>query len=162
VSEPIHDVERASGASERPLSLGDIEGSEESMRHFLELIRVLDEKGVLRLVHDLVEDNEEIVRAGVDWMSRPENVRAIQGVRAVGKAAGMLEPDRLEGLVTALARATDRASTLPRDDRRRGVLSVLRQLGEPEVNRGLQIFIEFLRALGEADPGRPPVTAPRR
>jgi uncharacterized protein YjgD (DUF1641 family) len=148
MSEPIRDVVRAEGPGGDHGGVAGLEGSEEALRHFLELIRVLDERGVLRLVHDLVENNEELVRVALDWLSRPENVRAVQSLRALARSAEGIDPARLESAATAVLRAVDRAASMPDDGRTRGALSVLRQLGEPDANRGLRILLEILRSIG--------------
>ncbi len=153
MSEPIREVVRAGPPGSEVAPSVEFEGSEESMRHFLELVRVLDERGVLRLVRDLVENNEELVRVALDWLSRPENIRAVENVRALVRAAERIDPARLEATGTALVRALDAAASAPDDGRSRGALSVLRQLGEPDANRGLRILLEILRALGSTNRG---------
>jgi len=158
VSERLQDVERHVPATPddatRSVPIAELEATEESLRHFLELIRLLDERGVLRLLSDLLEDNEELVRVSVDWLSRPENVRAIQNLRALARAVQEIDPAKLETVATSMARAVDRAADVPVEGERRGAFAVLRQLGEPDVNRGFRVFLEFLRSLGQS--GAPP------
>jgi uncharacterized protein YjgD (DUF1641 family) len=148
VSEPIREVAPSamSGPAEPPVA-GD-----PSVRHFLELLRLLDERGVLRLVRDLVEDNEELVRVGVAWLSRPENLRAIQSARALLRALQQVDPAQLEATAERLTAAIAAAAAVPPESARRGAWAVLRQLGEPDANRGLQVLLAFLRALGASSP----------
>lgn len=161
MSEPIREIVRARDASGETdgisgaLAVGG--STDESLRHFLELLRALDENGVLRLVHDLVDDNQEVIRVGVDWLHSPENVRGIQNLRVLFQTLQQIDSRELEAVAGAMARAVDRAATAPDDGERRGAFAVLRQLGDPEVNRGLRVFLEFLRALGST---RRPATQP--
>jgi uncharacterized protein YjgD (DUF1641 family) len=151
VSDPIHEIVRPDAAPEIPPGTAPVAltGSEESLRNFLELLRVLDETGILRTLRDLVEDNQEVVRVAVDFLSRPENVRAIQSTKAVLLAVQKLDPKDVETAADALVTAFEKVRDLPPSDgRRKGTLSVLRELGEPDTHRGLMIFLEFLNALG--------------
>ena len=128
--------------------IAGLDRSEASFQNFLELIRVLDERRDLRILHDLVVRNEDVVRIAVGYFGRPENLRAIQNLQSVLRAVQKLDPAQVEATASALALAMNRASTLKHDGRRRGALGVLRQLGMPRSNRGFLVLLELLKALG--------------
>jgi uncharacterized protein YjgD (DUF1641 family) len=152
VARPIHSVASEGHAEEVPEPIGVLEDEltkdREAMLHFLELIRLLDEKGVLRIATDFAANNEELLRVSVDWLSRPGTLRAIQNLRVLLEALERIDPKRLEKLITEAGHAADLASQVGPPGRRVGVLALLRQLGDPETNRGLRVLLAALKDFG--------------
>ncbi len=152
MARPIRSVVPTGKSDEAIESLGDV-GEEvarrqDSLRNFLELLRLLDEQGVLRLVSDFVTANEELIRISVDWLSRPENLRTVQNVRVLLASLERIGPAQLERLLRELTRALDRASAVGPAGPRLGAFGLLRQLGDPETNRGLLVLIAALQGFG--------------
>jgi uncharacterized protein YjgD (DUF1641 family) len=126
----------------------ELERDRESLAHFLELLRLLDERGLLRLASDFAATNEELIRVSVDWLSRPGTLRAVQNLRVLLGALERIDPVRLEKLITEAGHAVDQASQVGPPGRRVGALGVLRQLGDPDTNRGLRVLLAALRDFG--------------
>jgi uncharacterized protein YjgD (DUF1641 family) len=156
LARPIRTVEAPASPDELTRSLEggarDPVRDQEALTHFLDLLRVLDERGVLRLLGDLASANEEILRVSVDRLSRPGTVRALQNLRVLWGALERIEPARLQRLVDDLDRAMDRGSRVAASERRLGALALLRELGEPQTNRGLRVLLAMLKEFGAEGP----------
>jgi uncharacterized protein YjgD (DUF1641 family) len=152
VAQPIHSVASEEHPEEVPEPTGvlgdELTKDRDALVHFLELIRLLDEKGLLRIATDFAASNEELLRVSVDWLSRPGTLRAVQNLRVLLEALERIDPKRLEKLITEAGHAADLASQVGPPGRRVGVLALLRQLGEPETNRGLRVLLAALKDFG--------------
>jgi uncharacterized protein YjgD (DUF1641 family) len=135
-----------------PLTQGDlgreVEKDREALGHFLELVRVLDERGVLRLAGDFAAANEELVRVGTDWLTRSGTQRAIRNLRVLVEALERIDPDKLERLIGEVGRAVDRGTSVGPSERPLGAFALLRQLGDPDTNRGLRVLLAALKDFG--------------
>jgi uncharacterized protein YjgD (DUF1641 family) len=156
MARPIHSVTTTDRSADAPTGIGNIaretQKDREALSHFLDLIRVLDERGVLRLLSDLATTNDEVIGAGVAWLSRPGASRAVRNLRVLLETLERVDPNQLDRLIREVGRAFDRGSKVPRSDRRLGALALLRQLGEPETNRGLRVLLALLKDLGSDRP----------
>ena len=139
--------------SEGVLETGGVLGDElakdrDALAHFLELLRLLDEKGLLRLASDFAASNEELLRVGVDWLSRPGTLRAVQNLRVLLEAFERVDPQRLERLIAEVGHAAELAARVGPPGRRAGPVALIRLLGDPETNRGLRVLLAALKDFG--------------
>ncbi|MGI0071514.1 MAG: DUF1641 domain-containing protein [Thermoplasmata archaeon] len=152
MAKPIHAIASTPGGDVLP-PVGDLgeelAGAGEALAKFLNLLKVLEDQGVLRLANDFLSSNEALVRFLVDWLSRAENVRTLQNLKVLLSALERVDPDRLEQVVNGLTEGLDRASKVGPPGPRVGVLGLLRQLGEPGANRGLRVLLATLQDFGQ-------------
>lgn len=145
----VRPAEGQNEALEAVTELGsELEKDREALSHFLELLRLLDERGILRLLRDVSRVNEEVVRVGVEWLSRPGSVRAIQNLRVLLATLERIEPARLQKALADIGQAMERAADVAPVGPRLGAIALLRQLGEPETNRGLRVMLAILKDFG--------------
>lgn len=142
--------EEPSGGSEKTTTIlgEDLDRDRTALDHFLELLRLLDERGLLRLASDFAASNDDLLRVAVDWLTRPGTVRAVRNLRVLLEALERIDPKRLERLITEAGRAAEQASRVAPTERRVGTLALLRQLGDPETNRGLRVLLAALKEFG--------------
>jgi uncharacterized protein YjgD (DUF1641 family) len=141
--------ERPDNVLEPIESLGEeLSKDRDSLAHFLDLLRLLDERGLLRLASDFAATNEELIRLGVDWLSRPETQRAVKNLRVLVRALERIDPDRLERVVREIGHAVDQGSKVGPSGPRIGAFALLRQLGDPDTNRGLRVLLAALKDFG--------------
>lgn len=128
---------------------------EEAARAELDtLITALHERGVLRLLNGLLASGPEVATVAMGQLESPTGERAVRNAVVLGTAATRIDPDRLNTVVTALARGIDAAAdglTAPPP----GTASVLKALNDPAVRRGFGALIALVRAFGE-EPTRIP------
>ena len=154
VAEPIHQVAAPAAPSPPELLAEEVQASKDAVANFLELLRVLDEQGLLRTMTDFLRSNEELLRFAADWLSRPRNLRAIQNLRTVLETLDRLDPPRLDRLLTEVTAAVERAAAVEPAGPRIGGFAVMRQLGDPETNRGLRVLLTALSEFGTASEKR--------
>jgi len=122
---------------------------EEAARAELDTLLVaLHERGILRLLNGLFTAGPEVATIAMGQLDSPAGDRAIRNVVVLGTAATRINPDRLNTVVTALARGIDAAAdglTAPPP----GTISVLKALNDPAVRRGFGALIALVRAFGE-------------
>jgi uncharacterized protein YjgD (DUF1641 family) len=138
--------------STETLTAGDlgreVERDRESLTRFLELVRVLDESGTLRIISDFSAANEDVIRFGVEWLSRPGTRRAVQNLRLLLETFEKIDPARLERLIGEFGRAIERGLKVGPSGPPLGAFAMLRQLGDPDTNRGLRVLLAILKDFG--------------
>jgi uncharacterized protein YjgD (DUF1641 family) len=125
-----------------------VEQDRESVARFLELVRALDESGVLRIVRDFSAANEDLIRVGVEWLGRPGTRRAVQNIRILLETLEKIDPARLERLIREVRDAIDRGASVGPPGPALGAFGLLRQLGDPDTNRGLRVLLAILKDFG--------------
>jgi uncharacterized protein YjgD (DUF1641 family) len=131
------------------LLANDLEGSVESLRSFLELLRLLDERGLLRFSTGLLKEEEHVISVLTERLE-PGEVRAtLRNVEVLVRAFRDVDPETLRGLASGVPRALEEAHRA-QEDRPVGWLEVMSTLRDPDVNRGVRMVLGFLRGIGQA------------
>ncbi len=125
---------------------------EEAARAELDtLLAALHERGVLRLLNGLLAASPEVAAVVMGQLDSPAGDRVVRNAVVLGTAATRIDPNRLNTVVTALARGIDAAAdelAAPPP----GTVSVLKALNDPTVRRGFGALLALVRALGEEPP----------
>ena len=129
-----------------------LEASADSLRGLLELIRLLDEKGYLRLGTDVLRSEDRMISVLTERVD-PADVRAlVRSVQRLGAVLGPVDPEAARWLGRRLPNALVGArhgETEPP----LAALDIVKALGEPEVNRGVRMVLGFLRGFGRDPDG---------
>lgn len=159
VAEPIdlEEERQARRAQESDLALerllAEAVRHQEAIREALRLLAALHEHGWLRLAAALVENGDRVAARALTELERPCNLRALQSLVAAAGLLSRIEPAQVERLGAALAPALEAAAGRLAAGGPVGLLGLLRQARDPEVNRGLQALLAGLAALGRAAGG---------
>lgn len=112
------------------------------------LLIALHERGVLRLLTGLLAAGPDVSAVALSGLNSPGGQRAVRSAVVLGEAAMRLDPAQLEmlieGVVRGIAVAGERMAQEPP-----GTVSLARALRDPEVRRGMNVMLGFLKALGQ-------------
>ncbi len=122
-----------------------------AIRELLELVRLLDERGVLRFSSDLLREEDRVVAVLTDRLSAGDVRRAIRNLEVLVKTFRDLDPGTLGALARGMPAALSEAHRAERD-RPMGIFEIVSTLRDPEVNRGVRMVLGFLRGIGRDAP----------
>lgn len=127
----------------------DLAASADSLRAFLALLRLLDEKGFLRLGHDLLREEDRVVEVLAQRLPAGDVRGAMRAATALASAFRDVDPATLASWSARVPRAlaeAERAASGPPI----GPVEVLAALNDPDVNRGVRMTLGFLRGAGRS------------
>jgi uncharacterized protein YjgD (DUF1641 family) len=144
--------EEASSDAVTDLLAPDLEASAESLRQLLELVRLLDERGLLRFSTDLLREEDRVIEV-LSERFRPEDLRrAVANLEVVVRTFRDIDPRTLGEIARAVPAALVEAHRAE-SDAPMGLFEMLSVLREPDVNRGVRMVLGFLRGVGRATSG---------
>lgn len=115
------------------------------------LLVTLHERGVLRLLTELLAAGPEVSAIALDGLSSPIGQRIIRNAVALGTTASRIDPNRMQQMLDGVARGIEMAGARLVEEPP-GSVSLLKELRDPDVRRGMHALIGFLRAFGESEP----------
>jgi uncharacterized protein YjgD (DUF1641 family) len=115
------------------------------------LLTALHERGILRLLNGLLAAGPEVSAKALDGLNTPAGERAIRNTVALGTAATRIDPNRMQQLLDGVARGVDAAGARLVEEPP-GSVSLLKELRDPDVRRGMHAVIGFLKAFGAPEP----------
>jgi uncharacterized protein YjgD (DUF1641 family) len=143
--------EAPSGALTEAL-VPDLEASSEAIRQLLELIRALDERGILRFSTDLLREEDRVIEV-LSERFRPEDLRrAVANLEVLVRVFRDIDPAALGGIARALPSALTEARRAESDPAM-GLFEMVSVLRDPDVNRGVRMVLGFLRGVGRSSQG---------
>jgi uncharacterized protein YjgD (DUF1641 family) len=152
VARPIRHRPEPAPAAPTELIGAELVESREALRGFLELLRLLDERGWLRFSTDLLKEEEHVLSVLTERVGPGEVRRTLRNVEVLVEAFRDVDPATLKALAAGVPRALDQAHRA-QADRPVGWLEVASALRDPDVNRGVRMVLGFLRGIGEAGHG---------
>ncbi|GEM_PF-3031141 len=116
------------------------------------LLVALHERGVLRLLNGLLAAGPEVSTIAINGLNSAAGQRAVRNAVVLGEVATKLDPNHLEtllnGVVHGIAAAVDRL-----DEEPPSTISLAKALRDPDLRRGMNVMLGFLKALGQQQAG---------
>jgi uncharacterized protein YjgD (DUF1641 family) len=112
-----------------------------------ELLAVLHERGVLRLLTNLARQSDAVAGVALSQLAEGGGKRLIDNALILAGALERADPEALKSLADSLCRGLSEVGET-RAERPPSTLKLTRALGDPEVRRGLNAVLALLRALG--------------
>jgi uncharacterized protein YjgD (DUF1641 family) len=125
----------------------DLASSLDSLRGLLELVRLLDERGLLRFSTDLLREEDRVVKVVTERFPPGEVRGALRNLEVLVRTFADLDPATLDVLSRSVPGALKEAERA-QADRTMGLLEIMTTLRDPEVNRGVRMVLGFLRGIG--------------
>lgn len=116
------------------------------------LLVALHERGVLRLLNGLLAAGPEVTTVALDGLNSPGGQRAIRNAMVLGETATKIDPMHLESLATGIVRGIDAAEHRLAQEPP-STISLAKALRDPDVRRGMNAILGFLKALGQQEAG---------
>lgn len=114
------------------------------------LLVALHKRGVLRLLNGLLAAGPEVTTVALDGLNSPGGQRAIRNAMVLGETATKIDPMHLETLAQGIVRGIDAAETRLTQEPP-STISLAKALRDPDVRRGMNAMLGFLKALGQQE-----------
>ena len=113
------------------------------------LVETLHASGTLRVLNGLFGRLDAVAGVALGPLDTPEGRNGLANLVVLAKALGRIDPERLDGFMTALDRGLDAAGRrLDAPDDPPGTLATLGKLRDRDVRRGLDAVLTLLGTLG--------------
>jgi len=127
----------------------DLGASVESIRQLLDLVRLLDERGLLRFSTDLLREEDRVIEVLAERF-RPEDLRrAVGNLEVLVRTFRDVDPGTLGAIARAVPAALEEAHRAESDPVM-GLFEMVSVLRDPEINRGVRMVLGFLRGVGHS------------
>ncbi len=126
-----------------------VPGRSEAVARTLDLLRALDERGLLDAGRAVLEGNPAASHAVTEFLTQSQQLRVARNVRAVFELLATVDLGSL-----AAARGASGATVRPM-----GLLELRRRLRDPDVSAGLALVLDALARLGRSRVRRAPPTS---
>ena len=130
----------------------EIASASEALRDLLELLRLLEDRGILRFGADLLREEDRVLDVVTTRIPAGDLRRAARNLEVLVKTFRDLDPITLAALARGVPRALDESHRAERSQPM-GFLEIARALRDPDVNRGVRMVLGFLRGIGARSPG---------
>jgi uncharacterized protein YjgD (DUF1641 family) len=114
------------------------------------LLVALHERGVLRLLNGLLAAGPSVSAVALDGLNSPGGQRAVRNATVLGEAATRIDPADLETLAQGVARGIETAGQRLAQEPP-STISLAKALRDPDVRRGMNAMLGFLKALGQQE-----------
>jgi uncharacterized protein YjgD (DUF1641 family) len=117
----------------------------EAILESYEVLQLLHDSGVLRLLRGGLGAGDRLLDTAVDAANSAEGIRAMRNAIILGKMLGSIDPDLLQGFVNA---TTETLSCQKSTTEPPGLFTLLAGFRQPESRRSMALINKFLRVLG--------------
>ena len=112
----------------------------------LELLQLLDDRGVLNLLRGLVGAGDQIVGMLTSAAGAPESLRGMRNFILLTKFFASVPPEVLESLVRTASEGAEREKA----NRAPGLLQLLRRAGSENSRHAMAVTLDLLESVGKA------------
>ena len=112
----------------------------------LELVQLLDDRGVLNLLRGLVGAGDQIVGILTTAAGAPESLRGMRNFILLTKFFASVPPEVLDSLVRAASEGAEREKA----QRAPGLLQLLRRAGSENSRHAMAVTLDLLESVGKA------------
>jgi uncharacterized protein YjgD (DUF1641 family) len=112
----------------------------------LELLQLLDDRGVLNLLRGLVGAGDQIVGMLTSAAGAPESLRGMRNFILLTKFFASIPPEVLESLVRTASEGAEREKA----NRAPGLLQLLRRAGSEDSRHAMAVTLDLLESVGKA------------
>lgn len=117
----------------------------EALLECYELLQLLHDSGLLRLVRGAVGSGDKLVESAVSAASSAQCIRGLRNAIILGKMLGAINPDLLQGLAVATTETLGCQKAVPEPP---GLFKLIAEFRQPELRRSMALINNFLEVLG--------------
>jgi uncharacterized protein YjgD (DUF1641 family) len=154
MAKAIKQIERIELSEEerRKKDLREIEDSLLKNKHALldtlDLVKHMHDRGVIPLLSGLFAEGDKVLQIFIKKADSKETANTLKNLLLMGGILGTLNVKQLEPLLLKLNAGIARVSESKNDDGEIGYFDIVRSLKDPEINRSISLFFEFLKGMG--------------
>lgn len=136
----------------------------EALLELMEVLEGLHQAGVLTVARGMLAAGGKLVESAADALDSPQAIRGMRNLMAFAKAFSALDPAIVQSLAGGIAETTGEAAAAEPPS----MLSLMGQLRDKDVRRGLGFATRFMASLGrqlrdrQQEQNKPPGNASER
>ncbi|MEC1261264.1 DUF1641 domain-containing protein [Bacillus swezeyi] len=124
--------------------------NEDSVSKTMKLLAELNGLGVLDAADSMVQAKEDIAKIALGQLSREPAKNLINTAIAAGGALTKADPEVMGKLLESIIAGTKQGQDFLKDDKKVGVLDLLKAMNDPDINRAVGFGLQFLKGMGKA------------
>ncbi|KAA6451372.1 DUF1641 domain-containing protein [Bacillus swezeyi] len=124
--------------------------NEDTVSKTMKLLAELNGLGVLDAADSMVKAKEDIAKIALGQLSREPAKNLINTAIAAGGALTKADPEVMGKLLESIIAGTKQGQDFLKDDKKVGVLDLLKAMNDPDINRAVGFGLQFLKGMGKA------------
>ncbi|MYL34707.1 DUF1641 domain-containing protein [Pontibacillus yanchengensis] len=128
----------------------EIADNGESLEKAIELIRALDEAGMLEALTALVKHKEDAIENIVTEANKERYSNVLENISGFMFLLGEIDVSKVQELSTRLNQGMEGAMKGSKREEKTSVMDLAKALRDPEINQGVTMMLHFLKGLGRA------------
>ncbi|WP_107838710.1 DUF1641 domain-containing protein [Metasolibacillus meyeri] len=123
--------------------------NEDAVKQIFTILTELNDIGALEAASKLIEAKEEVAHIALGQLTRKPITNIMNNLMGVAGALSDMDPATTTKLIEALNSGLDEGNKAVEADEKIGVLQLMKQLKDPDVNRAVNFGVHFLKGLGK-------------
>ncbi|MCY8523661.1 DUF1641 domain-containing protein, partial [Bacillus atrophaeus] len=119
--------------------------NEDSVSKTMKLMGELNSLGVFDAANSMLQAKEEIAKIALGQVSREPVTNLINTMMAAGGALTKADPAFTGKLLESVLAGTEQAQSFLKEDKKVGVLDLLKAMNDPDINRAVGFGLQFLK-----------------
>lgn len=126
-----------------------VANNEDAVKQIFTILTELNDIGALEAASKLIEAKEEVAHIALGQLTRKPITNIMNNLMGVAGALSDMDPATTAKLIDALNSGLDAGNKAVEADEKIGVLQLMKQLKDPDVNRAVNFGVHFLKGLGK-------------
>ncbi|WP_435002320.1 DUF1641 domain-containing protein [Bacillus atrophaeus] len=123
--------------------------NEDSVSKTMKLMGELNSLGLFDAANSMLQAKEEIAKIALGQVSREPVTNLINTMMAAGGALTKADPAFTGKLLESVLAGTEQAQSFLKEDKKVGVLDLLKAMNDPDINRAVGFGLQFLKGMGK-------------
>ncbi|MGE7603286.1 DUF1641 domain-containing protein [Peribacillus sp. NPDC097675] len=123
--------------------------NEEVLNSLFDILGDLNDSGVLDAATSMLRGKEQITKVALGQVTREPVTRLINTLMGATGALMKADADQVTKLLTSALAGMDEGSKFIETDKKIGVMSLVKVLNDPDINRAIGFGVHFLKGMGK-------------
>ncbi|KGP71170.1 DUF1641 domain-containing protein [Pontibacillus yanchengensis] len=128
----------------------EIADNGESLEKAIELIKALDEAGILEALTALVKHKEDAIENIVTEANKERYTKVLENLSGFMFLLGEIDVSKVQELSTRLNQGMEGAIEGSEMEEKTSIMNLAKALRDPEINQGITMTLHFLKGIGRA------------
>lgn len=123
--------------------------NDDALNRILGIVRELNDMGVLEAADSMLQAKEQIAKVALGQITREPVTNLINNLMGAAGALTNLNPETTTKLVNSLTSGIDEGNKHLENNKKVGMLDLMKVLNDPDINRAVGFGIHFLKGMGK-------------
>ncbi|MFJ7745177.1 DUF1641 domain-containing protein [Peribacillus sp. NPDC097295] len=123
--------------------------NEDVLNSLFDILGDLNDSGVLDAANSMLKGKEKIAKVALGQVTREPVTKLINTLMGATGALMKADADQVTKLLTSALAGMDEGSKFIETDKKIGVMSLVKVLNDPDINRAIGFGVHFLKGMGK-------------